>query len=193
MELPFTLSVAKLVGRRRSALRAVVAPVPRLMLCCALLALSGAGCEQTGAPRSVSVAADSAAGDIPFRLVGPGGAALVVAVMVNGEGPFDLILDTGATLTCLDEALARQLALPERRGMVGAGVGVGGAGRVRLHQADSLQIGPATAREILVCSLDLSAIQTLGTGARGLVGLNFLRQFHVELDFAKGILRLTSP
>jgi hypothetical protein len=38
--------------------------------------------------------ADTAAGEVPFRFAGPGGAAIVVAVAVDGRAPVDLILDT---------------------------------------------------------------------------------------------------
>ena len=152
-----------------------------------------AGCADAGGVGSTSVPADSAAGEVAFRMTGPGGAALVVPVHVNGRGPFDLILDTGATLTCVDSSLARELELPERRAVLGMAVGVGGSGRVRLHQVDSLRIGAAVARSLTVCALDLTELRRLGGGVRGLLGLNVLRNFRVTLDFGREVVRLAPP
>jgi hypothetical protein len=50
------------------------------------LALAPLGCDVASRPGSVALA-DSAAGEIPFRLAGTGGAALIVPVHVNGQGP----------------------------------------------------------------------------------------------------------
>jgi predicted aspartyl protease len=166
---------------------------------CALLLLSlplVAGllaCTVPGTPASASAPADSTAGELAFRLAGPGGAALVVPVHVNGRGPYELILDTGATYTCVDTTLARELSLPVRRGVVGGVVGIGGAGGVQLHAVDSLRVGAASARDLTVCALDLRTLRAVGPQVRGLLGLNFLKSFHVTLDFERDVLRLTRP
>jgi predicted aspartyl protease len=102
----------------------------------------------------------------------------------------DLILDTGATYTCVDSSLARELALPERRVAVGVAVGVGGTGRVRLHAVDSLRVGAAVVRDVTVCSMDLRALRQLGGDVHGLLGLNVLRRFRVTLDFEREVMRL---
>jgi predicted aspartyl protease len=153
----------------------------------------GIGCTDPRRPASSSAAADSAAGEVGFRWAGPGGAALVVSARVNGRAPVDLILDTGATLTCVDTSLVRELALPEQRTILGAAVSIRGAGRVRLYSVDSLQVGAAVARGLTVCALDLRALRPVSPEVRGLLGLNFLRSFRVTLDFERDILRLAPP
>jgi predicted aspartyl protease len=40
------------------------------------------------------------------------GARTVVAVKLNGAGPYDFMVDTGATVTVLDTALFQKLGLP---------------------------------------------------------------------------------
>jgi predicted aspartyl protease len=161
----------------------------------AALALAVSACDLVGvpAPARVEAPADSAAGEIGFRLAGAGGAVLVVPATVNGQGPFDLIVDTGATITCLDDSLVRTLGLPDERGMVGSGVGIGGAGRVRLVRVDSLRVGGAMAERLTACALDLQAVRAAAPGAHGLLGLNFLRSFRVTLDFGRRVLRLEAP
>ena len=156
-----------------------------------LLLVSGIACQQqSAAPARVEAPADSAAGEIPFELAGPGGAALVVPVYINGQGPFDFVLDTGATLTCLDQELAQRLELPEARGVVGSGAGVGGAGQMQILRADSLRVGGARAAEMMVCAVDLRHVGSVGLDIDGLLGLNFLRSFRVALDFKREVLLL---
>ena len=151
----------------------------------------------TGGPERVEVAEEGTAaeaGGIDFELAGPGGAALLVPVEIDGQGPFDLILDTGATLTCLDEELAQRLELPEARGQLGVGFGLGGqGGQMRLVEVESLTVGNATAQGLTACTVDLSSFRTAGVEAHGLLGLNFLRSFRVTLDFEAERLLLERP
>lgn len=117
----------------------------------------------------------------------------MVATHINGSGPFNLVLDTGATLTCIDERLARELRLPRKSGAVGVGAGAVGSGRVALVQVDSVRLGASTVRNLTACILDLSHLRDLGAGGvSGLLGLNFLTEFHVTLDFEKRLLTLTT-
>ena len=154
------------------------------------LTLACAGCE--GAlPARAPVQADTGAGEVPLRVAGRGGAVLMVAAHINGSGPYNLVLDTGATLTCIDEGIARQLRLPRKTGAVGLGAGVGGSGRVQLVQVDSVRLGGSTVRDLTACVLDLRHLRELGAGGvNGLLGLNFLSGFHVTLDFEKRLLTL---
>src|SRR5947207_9257211 len=46
---------------------------------------------------------------VPLRQVQ--GALIVVSLTVNGDGPFDFLVDTGAQTTTVDEQLASQLDL----------------------------------------------------------------------------------
>ncbi len=150
-------------------------------------------CEEIGTPGQATAPADPEAGEIAFELAGPNDAALMVPVYLNGTGPYDFVLDTGATFTCVEETLAEQLALPEQAGPDAVGYGVGGAGRLRLVALDSLRLGEAVAEELTACVLDLAHFQIPGMDVHGLVGLNFLRAFRVMLDFDRNVLSLTRP
>lgn len=166
------------------------APAAAVLAAAALLLVGG--CE-VGAPARVEAPADTAAGEVPIRLAGSNDAALLVPVHLNGHGPLDFVLDTGATFTCVAGETAAELGLPPRRGAVGVGVGIGGAGRVDFVHIDSLRIGRAQAFDMPACVLDLQQFGALGTPIQGLVGLNFLRSFRLTLDFERGVLRLVEP
>lgn len=160
----------------------------------AAVLLAFVGCVETGAPDRTEVTADTGETGVPIRLAGPGGAALLVPVRINGRGPYDFVLDTGATLTCVDAALADSLGLPGATGQRGIGAGIQGRpGSMRLVEIDSLSIGNARAEGLTGCALDLAQIRSMGIETRGLVGLNFLTSFRVTLDFAADRLILTRP
>ena len=157
-----------------------------------LSTVSGSACSEIGGANATPPA-DSASGELAFQFAGPGGAAVVVPVYINGRGPIDLILDTGATMTCVDSSLVRELSLPEQRLTIGTAVGIGGAGRVRVHRVDSLRVAGSVTRRLSVCAMDLSAMKVVAPSVRGLLGLNVLRQFTLTLDFERKVLRLASP
>jgi predicted aspartyl protease len=147
------------------------------------------GCEDP-APQRVEIAGDAGETGINFELAGPGGAALLVPVHVNGEGPFSFVLDTGATMTCIDLGLAERLGLPEAPGH-GVGMGIGQEpGALQLVSIDSLRVGDATAADMTGCALGLGQFRDMGLEVEGLLGLNYLQEFVVTLDFPAGRLTL---
>jgi predicted aspartyl protease len=130
---------------------------------------------------------------VQFDLAGPGGAALIVPVQVNGAGPFPFVLDTGATLTCVDETLVTELALPDANGPVAIGGGVRGLGRMRLVTLESVALGEATVRDLQGCAIDLAPVRKVGIDVRGLLGLNFLKPYRLTVDFPGRVVRLERP
>ena len=114
----------------------------------------------------------------------------MVPVMIDGRGPFRFVLDTGATLTCVDVALADSLGLRDQAGVQGYGAGVGGQGAVRLVEIDSMSLGAASATDLPACVLDLAGFEQIGLDVDGLVGLNFLSAFRMTLDFEREVLIL---
>jgi len=153
-----------------------------------LALLLSAGCVQP--PVDSSGSATPAAGEMSFSFQGAGDAAIVVPVRVNGQGPYDFVLDTGATMTCLDTALARELDLPEARGVVGRGATLGSSGGVDVYRLDSFAIGDATVNDLMACALDLEHIRGAGLDVDGLVGLNVLKPYTMTIDFARRTPRL---
>ena len=147
------------------------------------------GCE-AAVPGGAGAPVDVQAGEVGFTYTGPGETALVVPVHINGAGPFDFVLDTGATFTCIDQGLRDRLDLPASDGPAGIGMGVGSSGRIEIASVDSMQVGTARAADVSVCVLDLEQFRTAGIDIQGLLGLNFLKEFHVTLDFERAVLTL---
>jgi predicted aspartyl protease len=161
--------------------------IRRLAILPLILVLHGCPLEQRV---EVEAPADTLAGEIPVTFMGTNDAALTVAVHVNGEGPWDFVLDTGATMTCVDRDLVERLGLPTRRGMVGVGAGVEGTGRLELVRVDSIRVGAARGFGLTACVVDLAHLEPLGASVHGLLGLNFLREFRMTLDFERDVLIL---
>ncbi|MEX2572174.1 MAG: retropepsin-like aspartic protease [Gemmatimonadota bacterium] len=146
------------------------------------LAVIMAGCH-AGEPERVEAPADAEAGTIAIEWAGANQAALLVPVHINGNGPYRFVLDTGATLTCVENELAAELELPEPAGQIAVGAGVAEASQMRLVTIDSLRVGEARAEGLPACAIDLGAAGRIGLELDGLLGLNFLRSFHLEIDF----------
>jgi predicted aspartyl protease len=164
-------------------------PRPGWWIACVVTAV--AGCEAVETAGDVEIVGEAAETGISFELAGPGGAALMVPVYVNGEGPYGFVLDTGATMTCIERGLAARLGLEEVRGQVGIGVGIGeDPGALRLVRMDSVRVGAAMATDLTGCALELEQFRALGLEVEGLLGLNFLREFRVTLDFRSERLTL---
>jgi len=138
-------------------------------------------------------AAETTPGEVSFELAPPNDAAIIVPVKINGKGPYKFVLDTGATFTCIDQKLVDELKLPEWRGQLGVGVIVPKGGNVKLVKLDTFEVGNSKATDLKACAIEFSRLQTDGLDARGLVGLNFLKSFHVNIDFKKNVLHLDKP
>lgn len=115
---------------------------------------------------------------------------------VNGEGPFWLTVDTGATLTVLDPTTAAELGLTSGPTDVRPDVGVGAraAPVSRSGGATILVPGAAPFRPeplYLVGVRDAEA--ALGHRIDGVLGHDFLEQFIVEFDYPGGAVRLHPP
>jgi predicted aspartyl protease len=152
-----------------------------------------AGACTVPVPSSVHQAEETRPGAVPFSYAGPGDAAIVVDTRINGQGPFRLVVDTGATLTCVDNAVARQLELPEKIGIRGIGAGARSSGAVRLVSIASLELGEARATDLTACTLDLTQLRQVAPDVHGLLGLNVLRSYRMVLDFERQTLRLEPP
>lgn len=115
----------------------------------------------------------------------------LVPVDINGTGPYDFILDTGAGTTLVAPHLARRLGLQATEAKQGQTAG--GKVDVLLSRVDRLQVGRARAKDLQVAVTDLSAVENaVGTRLDGDLGYNFLKGFCLAVDYAKQELSLGS-
>jgi predicted aspartyl protease len=101
---------------------------------------------------------------------------LTVPVMVNGQGPFNFIIDTGADRSVVSRELADKLALPQS----GKATlhSMGGVNEIKTVKIDRLQVGSNVIRDVKA-----PALLRRNLGADGLLGLDALKNQRIVLDF----------
>src|SRR2546430_3747618 len=129
---------------------------------------------------------------VKFRLAGGAQPLILLPTRVNGAGPFDFILDTGAGTSLLSAELAKQLnvKIPSTK----EGQSAGGKISVSLAKVDSLAVGQAKLDDVDVGIVDLGHIaKTIGTKIDGDVGYNFLKHFRITIDYHNCEIRFDEP
>jgi hypothetical protein len=115
------------------------------------------------------------------------GQPIMVDVRLNGSGRARLMLDTGADRTLISpRALAAagvSLAHVVARGRM---AGVTGTDRVDFVVLESLAVGEARVGRLPVAAYEMSQ----PNGGDGLLGRDFLDQFHLRIDSTRGIVTL---
>ena len=119
---------------------------------------------------------------VKFRLVGGAQPLILLPVLVDGRGPLDFILDTGAGTSLLSSELAKELRVK----ILGSKEGQSAGGKVALLLAkvDSLVVGETRLEDVDVGVVDLSQIgKAIGAKIAGDLGYNFLKYFRVTIDY----------
>jgi len=132
----------------------------------------------------VSFSANSDTPDIAFSLVRD--SLVVVPVLLNGQGPFRFLLDTGATHSILSTAVAGQLRLPT--GSNGALITAGGLVPVTVRVVEVVQIGSARIDKTTIAVTDAGILRTLHVD--GIIGADYLKQFRISIDYEHHVLSL---
>lgn len=108
------------------------------------------------------------------------GAVIVVSVTVDGAGPFDFLVDTGAQTTTVDEQLASELRLQDQ-----GKTHVSGAATYASRSYTSLaqlEIGGLRVNDVLAVIDSLAELHRADRRIRGIVGENFLNHFDLLID-----------
>ncbi|WP_296818146.1 aspartyl protease family protein [Brevundimonas sp.] len=120
-----------------------------------------------------------------------GGNRIYLPTTVNGTDTHAL-LDSGAEMTVLDAAFARELGL-ETSGDLPA-VGTGGVSSAQLAEGVTLVIGDLTLRDMTVAVIDLSAIaQALGRPLPVVLGKDAFNELIVDVDFPHHRIAFHAP
>ncbi|MFN3523380.1 MAG: retroviral-like aspartic protease family protein [Phenylobacterium sp.] len=134
---------------------------------------------QPPAPQDESdTAALASAADVAERMTAP--------VFINGQGPFDFVVDTGANRTVVARELALSLGLPlAGRAEIHGIAGVEPSETVNIGRLD---IGRVASRRLRAPMLDRARL-----GADGLLGVDVMRNRRVAMDFAGNRLTIGKP
>jgi predicted aspartyl protease len=116
------------------------------------------------------------------------GQRILVDVKINGSGGTRLMLDTGADRTLISpralQAAGVRIAGPSATGQI---VGATGSERIQFVAVDSLEVGDARVGRMMVGAYTLPTSDV----GDGLLGRDFLDQFNVNIDSAKGVVTLS--
>jgi len=126
-----------------------------------------------------TLAASPEARVVPFS--SPEAGQIIVQVYVDGLGPRRFLLDTGSSRTAISERLAREAALPTvAQTTFVTPTGTSLRPMVRLT---NLHVGSARVAAVLAPTLSEADVRRLGTDVVGLLGQDFLAQFHYTIDY----------
>ena len=103
-----------------------------------------------------------------------------ISAKLNGSGPFELMVDTGAQITVVEPALAEELKL-KAIGSLNV-VTVASNVEVPLVSAAVVEVGPVSALGLQMAVEDLGPIQAEYSILRGILGNNFLGRFDLLID-----------
>jgi predicted aspartyl protease len=116
------------------------------------------------------------------------GALPVVAVTVNGRGPFDFLIDSGTQLTVVDSQIAAQLGL-ESIGSTGISAIASRQRKIATSLAH-MQIGGHHVENMLAVVEDMAELHQADPKLRGIVAENFLAHFDFLIDYEHRVLCL---
>jgi predicted aspartyl protease len=117
---------------------------------------------------------------VPLRVIN--GSILVTPVLINGQGPFEFIVDTGTNTTLINPALAEHLAMPPAGRKLLATLT--GSIVVTRYFLNSLVIGSAEINHVEALGQDLVALRALDSRIQGILGFDLLRKFSFRVDNA---------
>jgi predicted aspartyl protease len=141
----------------------------------AALSIASTAQAETPAPAAPETPDVVTGADAAFRVTVP--------VMINGLGPFDFVIDTGADRTVISKELAERLELPQKgKAKLHA---MGGSADVKLVNIDSVQVSNITKRHVKAAALPFRNL-----GADGLIGIDSLKGQRIVMDFEGGTMRL---
>jgi hypothetical protein len=120
---------------------------------------------------------------VSFRIGRPD-PLIIVQGMVNGAGPLNFAVDTGASMSVITPAAARRSGITG--GKPARAHGAHGSMNATVSRLRSLRIGEIEVRSLQVAVVSLATLnrQTrLNLG--GIIGYNFLRRYLVTIDYPR--------
>ena len=106
---------------------------------------------------------------------------------INGKGPFNLIFDTGASMTIIEKQTAEDLGLYDKASATREALGACGTVTSSKLDVESIKIDNVEAKDIQVGVMDLSNAAKCGRLGElgGIIGYNFMKDHKVTIDYPK--------
>jgi hypothetical protein len=129
-------------------------------------------------------------GKVDVKLAGGVQPVVLAPTFVNGEGPYDFVLDTGEGTCLIVPELAAELGIVAAR--TTKGMGAAGAVTIGFGAADSMAVGQAKVSGLEIgITRELHRIASaIGEPVYGALGFPFLRRFRLTLDYQTRLLEL---
>jgi clan AA aspartic protease (TIGR02281 family) len=115
---------------------------------------------------------------------------VMVEVAVNGKGPFNFAVDTGASMTLISPTVARRsgVKLSDIRARA---IGASGQSEATFGKLKSLRVGQAQVSNIKIAVMSMRHInRSAKPRVDGIIGYNFLKRYRVTIDYANRLLYL---
>jgi len=125
---------------------------------------------------------------LPYRVDYTGW--FTIEVSVNGQGPYDFIIDTGATQSLIFQNLTAQQQFTPTGGPDQTVLGLASAGAFPPFYIGALQVGGVQFDQLVTVILPDWQVENR---PQGVIGLDFLQQYIVVFDAEAGLLHLYDP
>ncbi|HTE41971.1 MAG TPA: retroviral-like aspartic protease family protein [Steroidobacteraceae bacterium] len=106
-------------------------------------------------------------------------------VMINGKGPYRLVLDTGANSSAIIPSVVKSLGVPLHASKKVQLHGVTGSAVVPIVRADSLEVG-----DLYIDGANLPVVADVFGGAEGILGPKGLGDKRIFIDFNDDLIRI---
>src|SRR5687768_13621444 len=108
---------------------------------------------------------------------------LTVQVRVNGSGPYNFIVDSGADTSVVGLRIARGLQLPVSTPVILNGM-------TARHVVDRVKVAELTLGPTTVRNLQLPALRESDVGGDGMIGIDALVEQRLLMDFDKRLIKV---
>jgi clan AA aspartic protease (TIGR02281 family) len=122
-----------------------------------------------------------------FRISECGKRIITVDTMVNGKGPFNFAVDTGASHTVISNQAAEKLGLNNSspgccESATRSAQGAGGPVAARATTVESVKVGDIEAKNVEVALVDLTSLSKTWDG---IIGYTFMKDYKVVIDYPR--------
>lgn len=125
---------------------------------------------------------------VPFR-INKKAPLILIKGTINGQGPINLVIDTGASLTVISPAVAAIAGVKPSRKKAKA-VGANGAEKTKIVRLRSIEIGGIRVANLEAAVMDLSALNHAAhMHVEGILGFNFLKRYQITINYVNRQIR----